>query len=100
MYEFGTIKLELEIIMHYGDETPIYHRVGMKSAKWHIFDPNFPRGTVISVGGGKIPASLSVLLAFLGILALIMGGKLLVKYYKQFRARKLLAEVTDQEDEA
>lgn len=75
--------------MVYGNlSIKLHHRLGMNSAKWRIFDPNFTKGEIISYSTHKVPSSLLVILAFLFLFGSISGGRLALKYYKKWRNKK------------
>jgi hypothetical protein len=64
------------------------NRIGMNSAKWRVFNPNYKKGSPLVFNNSKIPSSFLVILAFLLLASLIAGGRLAIKYWKKWKSRK------------
>lgn len=89
MQEYRVARPELLITMVEGSSGGnLTKKMGMNSAKWRVYDPAFPKGTTLQPNIGKIPSTFWVILAFLGIITLIWGGRLAIKFFKKWRSRK------------
>ena len=81
---------------HYGVEQRTYHKIGMNSAKWILYDPEQPTPE-FKWYSDKLPVTVWMILATVLMIVLVVGSRLVIKLYRSYTNRKNRKELLKEE---